>query len=96
MSRQFRRHREREERTAQAGEPQRAADRTALHTKRERTPPREYMREVRGEMRKVAWPSRQEVASYTLVVLVATAVLMAIVFGMDLVFGRVVFAVFGG
>lgn len=62
---------------------------------RERTAPAEYIREVRGELRKVAWPNRQEVANYTIVVLVATAFLMGVVFGLDFVFGRVIFAVFG-
>lgn len=61
---------------------------------RERTGPGEYMREVRGELRKVAWPGRAEVVNYTLVVIVATAFLMGIVFGMDFVFGRLVFFIF--
>lgn len=62
--------------------------------RRERTAPTEFMREVRGELRKVAWPNRQEVANYTIVVIVATAFLMGTVFALDFVFGRVIFAVF--
>ena len=38
---------------------------------------------MRGELRKVAWPSRREVVSYTITVLVVTAVLTLIVWGMD-------------
>lgn len=60
-----------------------------------RASPAEYLREVRGEMRKVAWPSRGEVVNYTIVVLVATAFLMAITFGFDFIFGRLVFTIFG-
>ncbi len=62
--------------------------------KRERTAPTEFVREVRGELRKVAWPGRHEVTNYTLVVIVATMVLIGIVFVMDFVFGRLVFFIF--
>ncbi len=33
-----------------------------------------YFREVRSELRKVVWPTRQELVTYTLVVLVTVAV----------------------
>ncbi|MBW3658716.1 MAG: preprotein translocase subunit SecE [Actinobacteria bacterium] len=52
-------------------------------TDRERTSPAQFLREVRSELKKVAWPGRKEVASYTMVVLVTTAVLTAFVFGLD-------------
>jgi preprotein translocase subunit SecE len=52
---------------------------------RERTSPPQFMREVRSELRKVAWPSRREVATYTVTVLVVTAVLTTLVWGMDYV-----------
>lgn len=63
--------------------------------RRERSSPGEYLREVRQELRKVAWPGREEVVSYTVVVIVATAFLMGLVFGMDFIFGRLVFVIFG-
>lgn len=50
---------------------------------RERTPPGQYLKEVRSELRKVAWPNRKEVASYTVVVLVTTTVLTLFTFGLD-------------
>jgi preprotein translocase subunit SecE len=50
---------------------------------RGRVSPPQFLREVRGELRKVAWPSRQEVVSYTVTVLVVTAVLTLLVWGMD-------------
>lgn len=43
----------------------------------------QFLREVRGELRKVAWPSRPEVVSYTITVLVVTAFLTVLVWGMD-------------
>jgi preprotein translocase subunit SecE len=43
----------------------------------------EYVREVRSELQKVAWPGRSEVANYTIVVLVAVVLLTLFVFGLD-------------
>lgn len=36
-----------------------------------------YFREVRSELRKVVWPTRQELITYTVVVLVVVAVVSA-------------------
>ena len=55
---------------------------------RERTKPLQFFREVIAELQKVAWPSRQEVGAYSLVVLVSAIVIAAIVFGMDYVFTK--------
>ena len=44
---------------------------------------REYVHEVRSEMRKVAWPTREEVINSSLVVLVAVIVLTLLIFGYD-------------
>jgi preprotein translocase subunit SecE len=54
--------------------------------RRKRTAPRVFLKEVRQELKKVAWPTRQEMVAYTIVVLVAVVVLTSLVFGMDLVF----------
>jgi preprotein translocase subunit SecE len=93
-NREFRRRKEEEERYA---EDLRDAEELGAGApiKRERTPPKEYLEEVRGEVRKVAWPNRHEVANYTVVVLVATAFLMGAVFGMDYVFQAVVELIYG-
>jgi len=53
----------------------------------ERTRPGEFVKEVRAELRKVSWPSRQEVLRYSMIVLVALAVFTALVFALDVVFG---------
>ncbi|WP_157965395.1 preprotein translocase subunit SecE [Euzebya rosea] len=60
-----------------------------------RTGPGQFMKEVRVELRRVAWPSRQEVAQYSLIVLAVTLVLGAIIFGLDQLFGQIVFWIFG-
>ena len=51
--------------------------------------------EVVAELRKVNWPDRRTVASYTVVVLVAVTAVTIYIFGLDTLFGRAVFAVFG-
>jgi preprotein translocase subunit SecE len=62
---------------------------------RSRTRPQQFLREVRGEMKRVAWPSRKEVTSYSVVVLVTVTILMAFVFGLDAVFSQFVLWIFG-
>ena len=53
--------------------------------RRQRTPFRQYLREIRQELKKVAWPSRQETLTFTLVVLIVTVVLTGFTFGLDFV-----------
>lgn len=62
--------------------------------KRERTGVRQFLREVRQELRRVAWPSRKEVASYSTVVLFAVVLVTLYVFGLDQAFGTLVFWIF--
>jgi len=54
---------------------------------------RKYLREVRSELRKVSWPSREELQTYTIVVFGVTTVLTLIVFAMDWAFSRLVITV---
>ncbi|HEX2049275.1 MAG TPA: preprotein translocase subunit SecE [Actinomycetota bacterium] len=63
--------------------------------KRERTKPRDFVKEVVAELKKVAWPTRQEVVAYSIVVVVATVVIAAVIFAMDYVFTKAVLALFG-
>jgi preprotein translocase subunit SecE len=53
-----------------------------------RVGPIQFIREVRGELRKVAWPSRAEVINYSIVVLVAVILLTTLIFFLDLAFGE--------
>jgi preprotein translocase subunit SecE len=56
--------------------------------KRERTKPAEFVREVRAELKKVAWPTREEVRRYSVIVAIALVIFTAFVFGLDWVFER--------
>jgi preprotein translocase subunit SecE len=58
-------------------------------------PPLVFLKQVRRELANVAWPGRQEMISYTVVVLVAVVFLTAMVFGMDLMFVKAVLHIFG-
>jgi preprotein translocase subunit SecE len=56
-----------------------APTRAVRQTKRERVGPAQYLREVRDEMRKVAWPTRPEVVRYSIIVTVCVLVYMVYV-----------------
>jgi preprotein translocase subunit SecE len=49
-----------------------------------------YFREVRQELKKVAWPSREELTTYSIVVFGVSTVLTLVVFGLDWGFNRAV------
>jgi preprotein translocase subunit SecE len=55
-----------------------------------------FIRQVFGELRKVVTPTRKELTTYTLVVLVFVVIMMALVGGLDWVFAFTVKFVFGG
>lgn len=55
--------------------------------KDDRVGPTQYIREVREEMNKVAWPKWPEVRRYSLIVLATVVVFTAYVGGLDAVFG---------
>ncbi len=68
-----------------AEKPGTAARRAApAPTSAARVGPRQYLTEVGAELRKVAWPTRPEVVSSSTVVLIALAVMMTLVFFLDL------------
>jgi preprotein translocase subunit SecE len=67
------------------GKPARA-QRQAPKKKSERVGIRQYLREVRDEMRKVAWPKRPEVKRYSIIVVITVIVYTALVGGLDFVF----------
>jgi preprotein translocase subunit SecE len=51
---------------------------------------KKYLKEVRSEMKKVNWPSREELQTYTIVVFSVTTILTLVIFGMDWAFSRLV------
>jgi preprotein translocase subunit SecE len=57
--------------------------------------PGRYIREIISEMRKVLWPSRNELVTYTIVVIVFVVVMIAMVAGMDLGLAKLVLKIFG-
>ena len=59
--------------------PKRPEPRSAPAPRDQRATPRQFLREVRGELRKVAWPSRDEVIRYSIIVLVTVLLLTAFV-----------------
>ncbi|MGI5504386.1 preprotein translocase subunit SecE [Lentzea sp. CA-135723] len=54
-----------------------------------------YIREVVSELRKVIWPTRKQLITYTGVVLVFVVFMVALVWALDLGFGAAVFELFG-
>ena len=54
-----------------------------------------FLREVVAELRKVIWPGRRELITYTTVVIIFVAFVVAFVAGLDLLFAQGVIAVFG-
>ena len=53
-----------------------------------------FLREVRGEVATVVWPSRREVVTYTIVVILTVLVVGLFVFGLDVLFSRVIVELF--
>lgn len=54
-----------------------------------------FVREVIAELRKVIWPTRNELLTYTAVVVVFVAAMTAIVMGLDFLYAKGVLFVFG-
>ena len=101
MNRQMKRMQERQERaqkragTTRPTTPPAATRKATVQEKRKRTGARQFLKEVRQELSKVDWPTRRELVSYSIVVLVTVTVLTAFVFGLDSLFTRFVFDVLG-
>lgn len=54
-----------------------------------------FYRQVVAELRKVVWPSRKQLTTYTAVVLVFVSFIIAVVSLFDLVLAKITFWVFG-
>jgi preprotein translocase subunit SecE len=54
-----------------------------------------FYRQVISELRKVVWPTRNQLSTYTVVVLVFVTFVIAVVSLIDLILTKVVFWVFG-
>jgi preprotein translocase subunit SecE len=80
--------------TGDGGRSRGGRPRPATQPDRERVGPRQYLNEVRGEMRKVAWPTRSEIINSSIIVLVAVTIMTALIFGFDYVSAKIVLFLF--
>jgi preprotein translocase subunit SecE len=60
----------------------------------QRTTARVFVKEVRSELRKVAWPTRAETLNYSAIVGLALAVVTGLIFVLDWAFGDIVLRIF--
>jgi preprotein translocase subunit SecE len=96
MNRQMKRMQQRQGKNAPERQAAAAtARRSAAQEKKKRTPARQFLKEVRQELRKVDWPTREETISYSIVVLVTVIVLTTFVFFVDLGFSKAIVNLFG-
>ena len=96
MNRQMKRLMQRQGQVGEDGTPvrERPKPRPQQRPTKERTSPAEFTRQVRSELRKVAWPDRAEVVNYSIIVFIVLVVLIVLIFGLDYAFGKFVFFLF--
>ena len=68
--------------------PKRSATPARRPPKRQPFRPGQFLREVRSELRQVAWPNRSEVINYTTVTLVTLLSLMVLIFVLNYAFAK--------
>ncbi len=92
MNREMKRRMQRQGQVGEDGTPATAPRRQApaRPTPRpsERTSPAEFVREVRVELKKIAWPSRTETINYSTIVFITLVVLISLIFVLDLLFAK--------
>ncbi len=76
------------------GAPVRSRRQTTQAPPQERTSPGQFLREVRGELRKVAWPTRAETVNYSIVVLITIVLLTGMIYGLDWLFSTFILELF--
>ncbi|HET8663781.1 MAG TPA: preprotein translocase subunit SecE [Nocardioides sp.] len=62
----------------------------------ERTGPVLFYRQVVAELRKVVWPTQEQLITYFFVVMAFVVFMMALISGLDLGIGKLIFWVFNG
>ncbi len=93
MNREMKRRMRREEKQQQKGRGARPPV-PPPGGKRQRPRIRQFIREIQGEMRRVIWPSSNEVFTYSFVVIIVVTLLTGIVFLLDLGFAQGVVELF--
>jgi preprotein translocase subunit SecE len=101
MNREMRRMQEREERLQKKGDSGRDKAQRRASAMQAKAPAgerrslwarlRNYLHEVRQEMRKVTWPTREQMVAFTAVTVITSVALTAVVFGLDVVMKEFVF-----
>ena len=76
------------------GEPIRQRRQQQQRPAEERTGLLQFGREVRAELRKVAWPSRSETSNYAAVVIITIIAITVVVAGLDWIFSESVLKLF--
>lgn len=71
------------------------SDSRSVSSSDKRTGPVTFYRQVVAELRKVVWPTQQQLITYFIVVMVFVIVMMTIISLLDLGFGRLAFWIFG-
>jgi preprotein translocase subunit SecE len=94
MNRQMKRAQRRQGTTVDRARASASARRAGAPEQRKRTGVRQFLKEVRQELKKVLWPTRRELITYTIVVLVTVVVMTSYVFGLDVLFSKFVLDVF--
>ena len=98
MYRQTRRHLQKQGEMSADGAPISNRDRRAAAAgaspDTERAGPRQFVGEVKGELRKVVWPTKDEIVNYSVVVFVTIVILTALIAGLDYLTGEGVLRLF--
>jgi preprotein translocase subunit SecE len=79
--------------TQTRGQP--AERRAGRAAKKDRTTPALFLRQVAAELRKVIWPTRKELVTYTIVALTFIIFMTALVTSLDYGFTKLMFWIFG-
>ena len=90
MNREQKRMMQKQGQVGAEGAPSRRATAQDLSRRRERTTLRQFFKQVREEMRQVAWPTRPEVVNYTTIVLFVLIFMTLLIFGLGYGFSKFV------
>ena len=90
MNREQRRYLQKQGQLDEEGNPIATAREPRPVTTRERVGPKQYVSEVRSEMRRVSWPTRNEVINYTIIVVITLIIMTALIAACDYLFGELI------
>lgn len=94
LNRQARRYAKKQGLIDDEGNPVRQKREPSPASKEPRTPPGEFIKEVRKELKLVSWPSRQEVINYSTIVFLLLVVFTVVVAFLDYGLGALVTQLF--